>query len=113
MPVKISLVFTHSKIQNLEEIVFYDTINTKHIGKKANKSSLRTHWIPYDHPAQSAGAVEYTDCISAEWKESPSPTSVQDMTLKHWWRGSRNTGALGNAEYLIASPLRLEVVAPD
>ena len=32
----------------------------------------------YEHIAQSAGAVEYTDCISAEgWY--PHPTSVLDM----------------------------------
>ena len=30
--------------------------------------------------AQSAGAVEYTDCISAEGVRSHPPTSVLDMT---------------------------------
>ena len=28
-----------------------------------------------------------------------SPTSVRDMTLKIWWWGSSNAGALWNAEY--------------
>ena len=35
---------------------------------------------PYPFMAQSAGAAEYTDCIFAEGKTSP--TSVLDMTLK-------------------------------
>ena len=29
--------------------------------------------------AQSAGAIEYTDCISAE-RQDPLPTIVEDMT---------------------------------
>ena len=34
--------------------------------------------------AQSAGAVEYTDCFSAEGLDAPThPTSVLDMTLKN------------------------------
>ena len=33
--------------------------------------------------AQLAGAVEYTDCFSAEGKNPPSPTSVLDMTLNN------------------------------
>ena len=37
--------------------------------------------------AQSAGA------------EDPPPTSVLDMTLKIWWWGSSDAGALGNADY--------------
>ena len=32
---------------------------------------------------QSAGAIEYTDCISAEGEDPPPPTSVVDMTLNN------------------------------
>ena len=37
--------------------------------------------------AQSAGAVEYTNCSSAERKPS------------QWWWGSSDAGTLGNAEH--------------
>ena len=48
--------------------------------------------------AQLAGAVEYTNCFSAEeW----APTmSVLDLTQTVWWWGSSNASALlGNVEY--------------
>ena len=38
---------------------------------------------PQNWLAQSAGAEEYTDCASAEGKETPPPTSVLDMTLNN------------------------------
>ena len=51
--------------------------------------------------AKSAGAVHYTDCISAEGWVS----WIWHETI--WWRGSSNAGALGNAEYsFIAIALR-------
>ena len=47
--------------------------------------------------AQSAGAVEYTDCTSAE-ELSPSPAmSVLDMTPNNLMVVSSNVGALENA----------------
>ena len=47
--------------------------------------------------AQWAGAVVYTDRISAKGK-TPLPTSVLDMTLTIWWRGARLED-LGNVVY--------------
>ena len=38
---------------------------------------------PSINTIQSAGAVEYTDCISAESKTPPSPMSVLDKTLNN------------------------------
>ena len=47
---------------------------------------------------QSAGAVEYIDCIIAE--ELDPPPSVPDVTLNNLSNtGFSNTGALGNVEY--------------
>ena len=43
--------------------------------------------------AQLAGAVEYTDCTSAEGEDPPHPNECPDMTLKN------DAGALGNAEH--------------
>ena len=48
--------------------------------------------------AQSAEAVEYTDCTFAEGPD-PTPTSVLIWHLTIWWWGSSNNGALGNTEY--------------
>ena len=56
---------------------------------KLNIKSYLIHRIFYTahelsmFSAQLAGAVEYTDCISAEGgvRPPPSPTSVLDMTL--------------------------------
>ena len=48
--------------------------------------------------ALSAGAVEYTECISAEVR--PPPMSVLYLTLNHLMISSSNAGALGNEEYL-------------
>ena len=48
--------------------------------------------------AQSAGAVEYIDCTSAEDKVPPH--EFPDMTHKTiWWSDSSNAGAFENAEY--------------
>ena len=33
--------------------------------------------------ANSAGAAEYTDCVSAEESDSPTPTNVLDMTINN------------------------------
>ena len=44
------------------------------------------------------GAVEYTDCISAEVYDSPQQVSwIWFETI--WWWGFSNAGALGNVEY--------------
>ena len=48
--------------------------------------------------AQLAGAVEYTDCFSAE--EYPPPNKCPGYnTKKIWWWGSSNAPALWNVEY--------------
>ena len=48
--------------------------------------------------AQSAGAIEYTDCFSAEGQDPLQRVSwVWHKTI--WWWGSSNVGALGNAEF--------------
>ena len=47
-----------------------------------------------DISAQSAGTVEYTDCISTEELDTPQP--IQQAS---WWWGCSNAGALGNVEY--------------
>ena len=68
--------------------------------------------------AQSARAVEYTDCISAEGvRPPPTPTSALDMTqqsdgeapviLELW--GMQSTPTLP----LFPGPLKLGVAAPD
>ena len=43
---------------------------------------LHTINLSINQLAQSAGAVEYTDCFSAEGYDPP-PTSVLDMTLNN------------------------------
>ena len=49
--------------------------------------------------AQSAGAVEYTDCTSAEvGKTPPNECPGYDTKQSDGW-GSSNAGALGNAEH--------------
>ena len=53
--------------------------------------------------AQSAGAVEYTDCISAE---GFSQNECPGYNTKQWWDSS-NAGVLRNAKYyFIAIALR-------
>ena len=47
--------------------------------------------------AQSAGAVEYTDCFSAEGYDPPM--SVLDMTLNNLMVRFWSAGALANTEY--------------
>ena len=47
------------------------------------KKNLRNNNTKYVI-AQLTGAVEYTDCFSAEGVR-PLPTSVLDMTLNIWW----------------------------
>ena len=65
--------------------------------------------------AQSARAVEYTDCTYEGVVRSP--TSILEMTLFNTTGGSGNAGALGNLEYnftvIAPSPLWPRVVAPD
>ena len=63
--------------------------------------------------AQSAGAVEYTDCISAENKTPTHPTIVLDMTLSNLmvrllW-GMRITPSMPS----LPGPLWPRVVAPE
>ena len=48
--------------------------------------------------AQSAGAVEYTDCFYAEELHPLNECPVWHKTIR-WW-GSSDAGALGNVEYL-------------
>ena len=48
--------------------------------------------------AQSAGTVEYTDCISADGVKHPIKC-VLDMTLKWIWWWGIGPGVLGNVEY--------------
>ena len=56
--------------------------------------------------AQSAGAAEFTDCISAEGLDPPNFCSRYD-TKQSDGLGFSNAGALGNVEYLsIAIVLR-------
>ena len=45
---------------------------------------------------QSAGAVEYTDCISAERYNSPNGFLGYDIIPS--WLDSRNTGSFGDTE---------------
>ena len=47
--------------------------------------------------AQSAGAIEYTDCTSAQWGKTPTPNECPEYDTK--WRGSSDGGDLGNAEH--------------
>ena len=53
------------------------------------------------HLDQSARAVEYADCISAEWGKYFTSISVPDLTLNHvmisWYDTS--PGTLGNVKY--------------
>ena len=59
------------------EIFFY---------RKLNKSFNEPHLPDLNDNyffAQSTGAVEYTDCTSAEGVRPPPPTSVLDMTLNN------------------------------
>ena len=66
--------------------------------------------------AQLAGAVEYTDCNSAESKD-PHSTSVLDMTLNNLMVRFSNAGALGmQSTPLLPSlpgPLWPGMVTPD
>ena len=56
-------------------------------------------FIPAKYTAQSAGAVEYTDCIFAKGLD-PSTNECPRYNIKPiWWWGFSNAGALGNAEY--------------
>ena len=48
--------------------------------------------------AQLAGAVEYTDCISAEELDPLDECPVYDIKIIWWW-GSSNAWTVGNAEY--------------
>ena len=55
---------------------------------------------PKTDTAQSDGAVVYTDCISAEGLDPPTPSKYPRYDIKQ-------AGALGNAEYpFIAITLR-------
>ena len=60
--------------------------------------------------AQSAGVVEYTDCISTEGSD-PTKNSVPEMIQKHLWCGF-SLGALKNVP-LFLDQLRFGVKAPD
>ena len=57
--------------------------------------------ILYKPFAQSAGAVEYTDCISAEEKDPPTSVLIWVKAIR--WCGSNYAGALGNSEYPFAA----------
>ena len=55
-------------------------------------------WLPYQSLALLAGAVEYTDCISA--KEYDPPTECPRYDIKQFDdEAPVMLGALGNAEY--------------
>ena len=62
--------------------------------------------------SSSGEALEYTNCISAEWVRFPSPTSVLGMTLKK----SDSEAIVTQSTILLPSlpdPLWPGVVAPD
>ena len=48
--------------------------------------------------AQSAGTIEYTDCISAEESDSPNECPGYD-TKQSDGKSSSNVNTLGNAKY--------------
>ena len=81
------------------------------------KSCINMFYSCKSDLAQSAGAVEYTDCISAEGLKKTHPTSVLDDTkqsdgevpvmLELW--GTWSTPSLSSLPH----PLWSKVVAPD
>ena len=63
---------------------------------------------PLTYAAQSAGAVEYTDCISAKRQDSPNECPGNDT------KQSDDEELWGHAQYpFIAITLRSTLVAPD
>ena len=63
--------------------------------------------------AQLAGAVEYTDCFSAEGVRPPPPTSVLDMTLNNLMVRFQHCWNLTPSLPSLPGPLWPGVVAPD
>ena len=56
-------------------------------------------YLSFNEQAQSAGAVEYADFISAEGLDPSSLSRVQDMALNCIWWWGFSPGVLGNKEY--------------
>ena len=81
------------------------------------KSTYCVHTNTQMHSAQSAGAVEYTDCNSAEGRDNPPLHERPVYDIKQSESGTpvleiwemRNTSSLP----LLPGPLRCRVVAPD
>ena len=72
--------------------------------------------LSFKQLAQTAGAVEYTNCISAKgWFSCQRVSWIWHKTI--WWWGSSNTRTFGNVEYshiaITPSPLWPRMVAFD
>ena len=74
------LVARHDDDDDDDDELFGQSCNIFHHFHPKMKEDPQTTWT---HIAQAAGAVEYTDCTSAEGKDPTPPMSDLDVTLNN------------------------------